>query len=202
MGDTLSTEDKILKAAEEVFQERGYHGARMREIAEKAGINKGLLHYYFKSKEKLFDAIFSVAIGSVLGRISGILDEEIPLGEKIDRIVDQYMNFFLKNPNLPRFVLNELNKNANHFVIKGFSGRVRETLGKFRKTILEEEAKGKIRYKEPEQIMLNIVGMILIPFVGRPLIQTAMGLDNASFKKLLEERKEHIKEFIKQGLQP
>src|ERR1700712_5053671 len=102
MEEISGTEQKILAAAEEVFHEKGYDGARMQEIAEHAGINKGLLHYYFKTKDKLFEAIFSRALQHMISKIFGILEMELPLEDKIRLIVDQYMSMILKNPTLPR----------------------------------------------------------------------------------------------------
>ena len=108
-----NTEQRILDAAGEVFHSKGFDGARMQEIAQHAGINKGLLHYYFKTKDALFDAIFGIALNQIVSRINIILEQDLSLDEKIDLIVDQYMDLLLKNPMLPRFVLNELNKNAD-----------------------------------------------------------------------------------------
>ena len=68
-----TTEQKILEAAQEVFHEKGYDGARMQEIADKASINKGLLHYYFKTKDSLFEAIFSIAFRQMIAQIQAII---------------------------------------------------------------------------------------------------------------------------------
>ena len=81
----VNTEQKILNAAEEVFHTKGYDGARMQEIADKASINKGLLHYYFKSKDALFDTIFSLALRRMVTNIQSVLSMDIPLEEKINR---------------------------------------------------------------------------------------------------------------------
>ena len=113
-----STEQKIIEAAETVFHEKGFDGARMQEIADKANINKGLLHYYFKSKDALFDAIFNMAIKRMSGNINSILKMEISLDEKIDLIIDSYMNLLLRNSSLPRFVITELNKDSDRFIKK------------------------------------------------------------------------------------
>ena len=112
------TEQKILDAAEAIFHEKGFDGARMQEIADQASINKGLLHYYFKSKDALFDAIFNVAVKRMSGNINSILQMEISLEEKIDLIIDSYMNLLLRNSSLPRFVITEINKDSDRFIKK------------------------------------------------------------------------------------
>src|SRR5690606_32498080 len=102
MTKDSNTEERILQAAEEVFQEKGYDGARMREIAERAGTNKGLLHYYFKTKDALFEAIFGVVFRKMITKMQAVLQMDMPMDNKIDLIVDQYMGFIQKNPSLPR----------------------------------------------------------------------------------------------------
>src|SRR5580700_8969817 len=108
MATDSNTEQKILEAAEEIFHEKGFDGARMQEIADKASINKGLLHYYFKTKDSLFQAIFSMAFRKMMAQVQSIVSMDIPLDKKIDLMVDGYMIMLAKNPALPRFVINEL----------------------------------------------------------------------------------------------
>lgn len=195
-----STEQKIIEAAEEVFHHKGYDGARMQEIAEQAGINKGLLHYYFKTKDNLFAAIFSVAKNKMLSRLQVILEMETPLHEKIDMLVDQYLSIMLKHPALPRFVLNELNKNPDRFIKQHFNREMKEALNAFQKSIELEVKKGTIRNIDARQLLMNLMSMIIFPFIGRPIFREMFDVDDKGFKKLLEERKENIKLFIKNAI--
>jgi len=200
MGNDTPTEQRILEAAEEVFQEKGYDGARMQEIAEHAGINKGLLHYYFQTKDKLFEAIFSVALNRMISRILAILELEVPLEAKIDMIVDQYMALLLKNPSLPRFVLNGLNKNPDQFIARHFKKDVKTAFDNFCIAVEKEADKGRIRPIDGRHLFMNMISMIIFPFIGRPLIQVVFGADNAEFKALMAERKDLIKKFIKDAI--
>ncbi len=200
MANDTTTEQKILEAAEDVFHEKGYDGARMQEIAEQAGINKGLLHYYFKTKDKLFEAIFSAALNRMVSRILSILELEIPLDQKIDLIVDQYMGMLLKNPALPRFVLNELNKNPDQFIAKHFKKDIKDAFANFSASVQKEANNGAIKQIDGRMLFMNMISMIIFPFIGRPLIQVVIGADNAEFKQIMLERKEHIKKFIKDAI--
>ena len=197
-----TTEQKILDAAEEVFHEKGYDGSRMQEIADKASINKGLLHYYFKTKDSLFDAIFTMALHRMVTNINSILSTEIPLEEKIDLIVDGYMNLLARNSSLPRFVINELNKDPDRFVSRHLDGNVKNVFSIFVTSVQKEIDNGKIRPIDPRQLFMNMISMIIFPYVGRPMIQVVIGLDNKEFQNLMKERRELIKAFIKQALQP
>lgn len=194
------TEQKIIEAAEEVFHQKGYDGARMQEIAEQAGINKGLLHYYFKTKDNLFAAIFSVAKNRMISRLQVILEMEISLHEKIDMLVDQYLSVMLKHPALPRFVLNELNKNPERFIKKHLDKEMKEALTAFQKSIEQEVKKGAIRNIDARQLLMNLMAMIIFPFIGRPIFMEVFGADEKEFKKLLRERGENIKTFIKNAI--
>src|SRR5258706_4583523 len=105
-----TTEERILDAARKVFVRNGMSGARMQDIADEAGINKALLHYYFKNKRKLFEEIFMEAADELFPRINKIFRSEESLFVKIERFCDEYISVVLENPYLPLFVLNELSQ--------------------------------------------------------------------------------------------
>jgi len=197
-----NTEQKILDAAGEVFHLKGFDGARMQEIAEHAGINKGLLHYYFKTKDALFEAIFGLALKQVIARIIDILEKDLPLDEKIDRMIDQYLGMLLINPNLPRFVLYELNKNPEKFIARHLDAKVRTAFAGFSESVDAEAAKGVIRKIDARQLFTNLLSLLIFPFVGRPMLQTLFAADNKEYKALMEARKAHIKEFMQSALRP
>ena len=196
----LSAEQKILTAAEEVFHSKGYDGARMQEIAEQAGLNKGLLHYYFKTKDKLFEAIFGMALNRMVTKVLAILELELPLEEKIGLIVDEYMGLLLKNPDLPRFVLNELNKDADKFVHKHINGNARTAFDGFVASVQSDINEKKIKKIDPRQLFMSMMSLMIFPFMGRPLLQSVVGVTNDEFKQLMAERRAHIKEFIYNAL--
>src|SRR5262245_18627739 len=110
MKKDQSTEEKILNAARKVFRKKGMTGARMQEISDEAGINKALLHYYFRSKEKLFERVLHETLEEALPLLGKILNEDIPLFEKIERYVHAHISIISKNEYLPAFVIQELNR--------------------------------------------------------------------------------------------
>jgi AcrR family transcriptional regulator len=197
-----NTEEKILTAAEEIFHEKGYDGARMQEIADKASINKGLLHYYFKTKDALFDAIFSIALKRMVSNIHAILAMELPLEEKMDMIIDGYMNILLKNSALPRFVINELSKDADRFIARHLNSSANSIFTSFDASVKKEINAGRIRHINSRHLFMNLISMIIFPFVGRPMIQVIISIDNKEFHTLMQERREAIKSFIKMSLRP
>lgn len=102
----LNTEAKILQAAREIFHIYGFQGTRMQQIADKAGINKAMLNYYFRDKKKLFNAIFDEAIERIFPALIVLISEDIPIFDKIRKIVDFYIQMLMENQYLPGFVVN------------------------------------------------------------------------------------------------
>ncbi|RYY12953.1 MAG: TetR/AcrR family transcriptional regulator, partial [Chitinophagaceae bacterium] len=191
-----STEEKILAAAKNVFIRQGMMGARMQDIADEAGINKALLHYYFRNKEQLFDVIFMQAAGQLFPRIRMIFESDAPLFEMIERFCDDYIEIISANPYLPLFVFNEINRDPAEFMkkINGAMGFPRPEL--FLKKIEKEIKKGTIKKTNPLQLLLNLLSMCIFPFVAKPLLLVNLQLDELQFKAVMDQRKKEVARFI------
>ena len=191
-----NTEQKILEAAKAVFLERGLDGARMQDIADKAGINKALLHYYFRSKDKLFDVIFLEAAARFLPQLGELFGSDLPLFEKIEKFVRTYIDLLQENPHLPLFVLNEMQKvDGKDFFAKLWQGK-KPAVHILAKQIDEAVKEGLIRPIKPVHLLLNIVSMSIFPFVARPIVKMVWDVDDPQFRVLMEERKKVIVQFI------
>lgn len=191
-----NTEEKILLAAFEEFRAEGYSGARMRSIAEKANINKGLLHYYFKTKDKLFEKIFTFAVQQIQSNLREIFQLEISVNEKLEKVIDIYFETMKSNPELPRFVINELNKNPKNFLNKNINPLTKTAIAEFTESLQIELDNKKIKNIKAEQIMINLFSMVIFPFVGKPIIQIMFNFDDYNFEKIINERKLIIKDTI------
>lgn len=202
MPDKDNAEEKILNAAQSVFQEKGYDGARMQEIADAASINKGLLHYYFKSKDRLFEKVLDLAFGRMAKTMGSALNSEVPLEDKIRLFVHSYITIVSHNTFMLRFVVNELHRNPEKFVGKILSRKDKPDFEGFSRQVNEEIAEGRIRPVDPHQLFVNMLAMCAFPFLGRPMIQGILGKDDKAFKKMIEERKTGVAEFIILSLRP
>lgn len=191
-----TTEEKILLAAFEEFRNEGFSGARMRSIADKANINKGLLHYYFKTKDKLFEKIFTFALQQIQSNLRDIFQLEISVKEKLEKVIDIYFETMKSNPELPRFVINELNKNPKNFLKKNVNPLTKNALSEFTELLQFELDAKKINNIKAEQIMINLFSMIIFPFVGKPIIQLMFNYNDEEFENILNERKIIIKQTI------
>lgn len=190
-----TTEERILDAARKVFIAKGMAGARMQDIADEAGINKALLHYYFRNKEKLFETIFRELSVEFMPRVNFIFESDLPLFEKIEVFCSEYIARMMENPFIPLFIVNEINKQPEVFLKKVW-GEKRPMVGKLLRQIESEIEKGKIKQIHPAQLMLNMVSMCIFPFIGKPLCQMVMGINEPGYRKLMEERKKLVPQFI------
>ncbi len=196
-----STEQRIFEAAHEVFTQKGMDGAKMQEIADRAGINKALLHYYYRSKEKLYEAVVRAVIAQAIPMVRKVLESDLPLEEKITRFIDFYIGIISKNTFVPLFIISEINKHPDHF----FENVLPKELPQpqfFFKQVDEEIRAGKIRPIDPRHLIINIISLCIFPFLGKPLMRILLGMTHEETKQLLEERKKEVTRFVLAGLRP
>jgi TetR/AcrR family transcriptional regulator len=190
-----STEEKILEAAKNVFVTKGMDGARMQEIADEAGINKALLHYYFRSKERLFEAIFSEIIKFAFPKLTQILLSDIPMIPKIELVIDAYMNLLIKHPFIPGFLIKEMNRDPSglfKLVVK-FGLNPQNIADK----IQEAMDRGEIIKMDPRHLAVNVVSMCVFPFAARPILSFVIFKDDTkALEAFYAERAEVIKKFV------
>lgn len=191
-----TAEERILAAAKKVFVRKGMAGARMQDIADEAGINKALVHYYFRSKEKLFEVIFRDAAQHLFPRINMIFESDLPLFEKMERFADEYITIVIENPYLPLFVLNEINQDPRRFIQNIWGEENRPKPQKFLEQIEKEVKKGTIKPVSPVQLLMNLLSMCIFPFVAQPMFQANLGIDELQFRAIMEWRKKEIPRFI------
>jgi len=195
------TETKILDAAKEVFQHKGLTGARMQEIADQAGINKALLHYYYRTKDKLFEKVFELAFSVFIPKIRDIvLSTDKSVFDKINFFVDNYIDLLNKHPYIPGFVINELNRNPQ-ILVQVFEKNVQfkemNLFEKFDAQLKDEAKKGIIRPIDARNLMTNVIGLCIFPIVARPIIQGIMfNNDKKAYEVFLSQRKKFVTEFI------
>lgn len=187
-GLDISTEEKIIEAARKVFMQKGYAATRTRDIAEEADINLALLNYYFRSKEKLFYQVMIEKFQQLFGVVFPIINNDaLSLDQKIEILIEKYIDLLLENPDLPIFVLSEIRANPE----------------KFKETVhVQEILRGssficQLRERRPDvepiQFISSVLGMIIFPFVAKPVLF----FDTSDFNTLMEERKELVTKWVK-----
>lgn len=178
---------QIVDAARDVFQRKGFDGARMQDIADSAGINKALLHYYFKNKDSLFEAVFQEALGKLMGPVLAVLGSDASVESKVATLVTTYMDGIMSNPHIPAFVLHELTRNPQRlaqFVGQQQISGIQVFLNQLEQGMLE----GRYRKMDPRQALIHLLSMIVFPFIARPVISVAFGLDDESYGLFMRDR--------------
>jgi TetR/AcrR family transcriptional regulator len=190
------TEEKIFDSATDVFIEKGMDGARMQDIADHAGINKSLLHYYYRTKDKLFNAVFEKIAGQMFKKFAPVFDENLSLEDKIRFFYREHITFLQNNPRLPAFLLNELHRNPARIkrLIQGIDiNKIWTTLEAQHK---EDLVKYNITRESIPQLMTTIAAMSVFPFLAKPIVGSIMERMGYDFDKYIEERKEYAADFV------
>ncbi len=201
MVKSKNTEQKIFDAATELFLEKGVDRTSVREIANKAGINLALMNYYFRSKENLFDAIFTMLVQKNTRKLGRILDSEMGLEEKIRAYVEAYIDMLSENPLLVSFVMAIVHRSQDRITqLKAISSLY--STPKFAQQIYEESKKGTIRHTSPTQLFVDMLSLITFPFAIKFLIQDRTGYDEEQFKAFIQERKIRIPDLLLSSLKP
>lgn len=194
MDQNQNTEEKILRAAEVIFLKKGMDGARMQDIADEAGINKALLHYYFRSKEKLFNAIFTAAFQQFIPKLDEVMQNKLKVEEVFKMLANLYLDLLSQKPHLPAFIISELNRNPDQIRDMMLNRlNLNRLVTHMRARVLAEKGDAI----DPIQIVVSIISAILFPFVARPLLTPLLFNDNSDeFEAFIAERRVFLSTYI------
>lgn len=192
-----TTEEKIKEAAHTVFIRKGFAATRTRDIAEEAGINLALLNYYFRSKAKLFELIMEEVLRNFLqGMVLVLNDEKTSLEKKVKEVASGYIDLIIREPEIPTFIVTEIRNHPGALLKKM---PVKEVMlhSVFFRQHQEAVAKGKIAEPDPLHFLMNMMGLIIFPFIAKPLLMGGRDIQTAAFNQLMLERKKLIPVWIK-----
>ncbi|MFP4446157.1 MAG: TetR/AcrR family transcriptional regulator [Desulfosudaceae bacterium] len=196
------TPRKILDAATAVFAWEGFKGARMQQIARKAGVNQALLHYYFRSKENLYEEVLARFFANIFSQLFHDFQEETDPEAAFTRFIHAYMDLLARNPELPRLMVSEIMEGGAHMMrvadrIFAETGLTPPRLiGPFIEKAVQQN---RIRPVDPMQTTISVIGMCIFYFVARPLLVYVWG-EPADEKQFLEDRKNAIVDLVLHGI--
>ncbi|MDP4265877.1 MAG: TetR/AcrR family transcriptional regulator [Bacteroidota bacterium] len=197
MEKNKDAEKDIIEAARKVFITKGFSSATTRDIAKEANVNIAMVHYYYRSKENLFDIIFEEAFKTLISSILDATNSNIALFEKIELIIHNYINTLISNPYLPNFIVNEITQNPER-IEKKFKDKdiYNKVFKRLSEDIENETIKGTIREINPISLFMNILSMCIFPFLAKPIFKWVFEFGESYYGELLEERKKIITEFV------
>ena len=198
------TKKRILDAADEIFVRRGIDGARMQEIADHAGVNKALLHYYFRSKANLARAVWLRIASSFVPGIFEMMASDLSLNDKIDQFVDGYHATLTRHPYLLAYVISEAARHpdlVDDFYSTERRQAARRMIDKLREQIDEHVKRKKLAPVSAEQFLITLTSSCLFPFAAQPMIAEALGLSPTGVREIMKRRRTELPAFLKMALQ-
>ncbi|MCW3081936.1 TetR/AcrR family transcriptional regulator [Segetibacter sp.] len=187
------TEQLIKETAKRIFLTEGKMLATTQDIADAAGVNRTLLHYYFRSRDVLFNMVFKEALTKLRTRVHEVLGSEMPFKQKVENLVNVFYEELTESPYLETFIALHLNQEPEKYeeLFIALPGG-RERMKNFLKEIQREMDKGTIAENKPVNFFINLFALMAYPFVARPIYLKMFDLTNAGYNKLLTERKSSI----------
>ena len=206
MDSKHNTEEKILDAAMDIFLDKGLYGAKMQEIADKAGINKAMLHYYFRSKDKLYAHVFEKVFSGLFGQLHYVFATNDPFKVKVTNFVNSYIDLIKQNPRIPSFIIREIGEGGETaaMVLNKITTEQKNVLPlTFIQSVRMAIQNKEIRNLDPRQLVVTILGACVFFFVAEPIINVFLEKDtNYDRSIFLEERKNAIIDTIFNGINP
>ncbi len=185
-------ERRIIETAKQLFVENGFDKTSMSDIAAQIGINRPTLHYYFRTKEKLFQAVFGEIIAKVLPHVQSIFNQNIPFFERLERVVDIYLEVFLENPMVPRFIVNEIHRDLSHLVSSMRELSLDNYIIEIGKVIDAEMEQGNIKRVPMQMLFLTLYSQLVFPFLTKRLTMWLFSENEEDFKAFLLMWKDNL----------
>ena len=200
---SYDTKERILTSAIEVFTDKGKYGARMQEIADKAEINKAMLHYYFTDKDTLYEKSFEYIFTNLFLRVADTIDKEGTFLNKIGKFVDIYIDFIAENIEITRIILREMADGGHVFkkVMEKLTQQENFFIPLKLKYIIDNAKKnGEIRDVDTVHTIISIIGMSIIYFISKPVMDVIWNVKPEEQESFIKARKEGVIDFIVHGL--
>ena len=199
----MTTREKILKAALEVFTVKGKEGARMQEIADLAEVNKAMLFYYYTNKDLLYKEMLRKNLIDLISQLKTIMISDVESQDKVEKIVNTYLDFFKTKPHIPKLLLREASSDGESIkeILREIKANFAPDIPNKFLSVFQEGIEEKEFYPiDPKQTIISIIGMSLIYFIGKPIIEVLLEIEKTDERKFIEERKKNILEILKHGL--
>ncbi len=185
-------EEKIIQAARTLFMKNGFAETNMSDIAAAVGINRPALHYYFRTKEKMFQAVFGNIILSLAPELQCIVLQDKPISERIQQVVDAYYHIFSANPHLPLFIAREMDRDMPHLVNTVRDLQLEGYFHNIINSLENEMERGKLKRVPLPFVFFTLYSLLTFPFLTKNFSLMALCEKRGDFEKMLGDWKQHI----------
>lgn len=186
------TEQHIIEVARQVFIEKGFAETSMSDIAARAGINRPVLHYYFRTKERMFEAVFADIMHYFIPTIHQIVLQDKPIKERVSEITDVYIDMMRKSPLMPVFVVREIQRDAGHLLNTINKMETGSYISKIKEALLDEMERGRMKKIPIEFIPYTFYGLLFMPFLTKPLTDIIFPVSPEGFGERLRRWKDEV----------
>lgn len=185
------TEQLIKEKAKVLFFRKGYLNATTQEIANEAGVNRALIHYYFRSREQMMDTLLNEALEEKKGKVIDILTADLPFREKIAGYIETIVDHGLTYPYLENFIISETARHPDK--IQNFCSKSKMKSSDLIRDQLEEEIAAKRMVPiSAENFMMNLIALCNYPLLAKPVLKIIHGMTEEAYREFLNERKQTI----------
>ena len=194
MGATENNEleYQIIETAKQLFIEKGFVETSMSDIAAKVGINRPTLHYYFRTKDRMFQAVFGSIVMSLLPKVQEIIQQELPFIDRVSLILDKYITLFTENPDMPKFICGEIQRDVNHLLDAAKEMQFEETFLIIKERLLMEMEAGRLKKVPIHTVVIPFYGLLTYPLITKNLITSIFLKDTTDFSVFMLEWKQYI----------
>lgn len=192
-GTSENIEARIIEAAKQEFIEKGFEQTSMSDIAAVVGINRPTLHYYFRTKDKMFQAVFSSIVSNFLPHIDAIFSKQEPFEKKLEEIIDVYFGIFSANPMLPKFIVGEIYRDVNHLIGTFCALDYDQYLHHIGELLQKEIDDNHLKKVPPQFVFMTFYSQLVFPFLSRKLSEKLFFHENPEeYSQFLQSWKRHI----------
>lgn len=205
MNDLTNCEEKIIQSAKQVFIEKGFEKGKMKDIADRAGISRTNLNYYFRTKKNLFYSIVEQIFESLIPRFENVLHKQNqPTLERFEELVDVYTGFLSANSDIPFFVISEINRNPKLLVefIKE-SEKINSYLDVLKNMLNSSLKPNQANYfmQMPlEEVLTIVYGLLFMPHIIAPMVNELYEGDEKRIADYYSHHNANIKFIIRKLL--
>lgn len=193
MAVNNNLEGKIVETARQLFIKNGFVETNMCDIAAAVGINRPTLHYYFRTKDKMFQAVFGNIVQSVVPVIHEIISQDKPFVERLDMVIDAYIDAFISNPYLPMFIMREIGRDVDHLVNTARELHLEQYFRQIYDILESEMENGGLKRVPMHVVFFTFYGALTFPFMVRNLSSLFYtDNDNESFESIVRSWKPYI----------
>jgi AcrR family transcriptional regulator len=204
MKEDKNMEEQILESATTLFLKQGFAGTSTTEIARHAGCNQALVHYYFRTKDKLFEAIFEKKIKKFVSSLLVGFEEGMSFEDRLAYKIGSHFDMLAENPKLPMLLFSEISAKPERLAIfkEALKDRPQQVLRSLDNDLKQEIAQGRVREMSVYDLLLDIISLNIIVFLMETPFKTITSISEKDYKDLLERRKEENIKLILKGIKP